>query len=216
MRDTIKRKEYFDTFIEEDSERIQNFTNKLNLDQVPKERIGIITERVMSLELGIFIARYSKGDELKDLQTSFSSLFDNWVSNFNANNYDVNLKMISLSVLFGFEDKLKQMIEELNKIDDWLVSYILSGDNQKQLIYEEHYELLQTILKNKQFNELINYVKNEWFDENLDCFFSHKSSNNVYYGYWCFEVAAIIKKLKINDSSLKNTRFYPFDLAHFI
>ncbi|MCR5124946.1 MAG: DUF1911 domain-containing protein [Treponema sp.] len=29
------------------------------------------------------------------------------------------------------------------------------------------------------------------------------------------EVAAIIKKMKIDDSELKDTRFYPYDLVHF-
>ena len=122
MRDSIRSKEYFDTFIEEDSKRIKNFTNKLNLGQVPAERISIIKERVTSLELGVFIARYSRGDELIELSKSFSPLFDSWTGTFNKNNYDVNLKMVSLSVLFNFEKELSKIESNLLEIDDWLIN----------------------------------------------------------------------------------------------
>ena len=101
------------------------------------------------------------------------------------------------------------------EIDDWLITYILCGENNKNLVYPEHYESLRSILKNNSFDSLLSYAENDWFNEELDCFFSHKSSENLYYGYWCFEVAAIIKKLKIDDRKLANAKFYPYDLAHF-
>ena len=208
MRDTIKDKKYFDNFISEDSKRIINFIDKLKAGQVPANRIERIKELIFSLELGVFIAKYSRGDDLKSLYDSFCELFDKWIESFNKDNYDTNLKMISLSFLDKLEDKLSQ-------IDDWLTTFIISGENNKKLIYPDHYMPLNAAIKNNDFTALINYAEDIWFDEELDCFVSHKSAENIYYGYWSFEVAAIIKKLRINDSTLKGTKYYPYDLAHF-
>ena len=44
---------------------------------------------------------------------------------------------------------------------------------------------------------------------------SHKSSENVYYGYWSFEAGAIAKILNLDDSSLKDVPYYPYDLVHY-
>ena len=215
MRDSIKDKCYFDDFIKEDSERISAFVEKLKNGQIPYARVQRIKEKTTALQLGVFIARYSRGDELIELSKSFSPLFDSWTGTFNKNNYDVNLKMVSLSVLFNFEKELSKIENNLLEIDDWLTTYLLCGENNKTLVYPEHYENLRSILKNNSFDSLLSYAKNDWFDEELDCFFSHKSSENLYYGYWCFEVAAIIKKLQIADRKLANAKFYPYDLAHF-
>ncbi|NUG82427.1 DUF1911 domain-containing protein [Acinetobacter bereziniae] len=46
-----------------------------------------------------------------------------------------------------------------------------------------------------------------WFD--LD-----KNKNDVFFGYWSFERAAIVKLLKLDDTILKRQRYYPFDLIH--
>ena len=215
MRDSIKNKLYFDDFILEDSKRIDSFNDKLKNGLVPAGRIDRIKEKVISLEIGIFIAKYSRGDSLKSLYDSFLGLFDEWSDLFDENDYNINLKMISLAILFNYENKLNDIKDKLSKIDDWLITYILDGENRKKLVYPEHYEALQNILKNKDFSLLHDYVKNDWFNEDLDCFVSHKSAENTYSGYWCFEVAAIIKKLGIDDSELKNAKFYPYELVHF-
>ncbi len=36
-----------------------------------------------------------------------------------------------------------------------------------------------------------------------------------FFGYWCFELAAIVKALAISDTSFANNEFYPRDLATF-
>jgi hypothetical protein len=43
---------------------------------------------------------------------------------------------------------------------------------------------------------------------------THNSRHDVYFGYWCFEAAAVAKMLGIDDAALKNHRNYPFDARH--
>ena len=38
---------------------------------------------------------------------------------------------------------------------------------------------------------------------------------DAYYGYWCFEAAAIVKVLGLDDSSFIDNPFYPKDLVHW-
>ncbi|MDD7379168.1 MAG: DUF1911 domain-containing protein [Lachnospiraceae bacterium] len=37
----------------------------------------------------------------------------------------------------------------------------------------------------------------------------------AYYGYWSFEAGAIAKILNLDDSSLKDVPYYPYDLVHY-
>ncbi len=45
-----------------------------------------------------------------------------------------------------------------------------------------------------------------WYD-------SHKKANGSFFGYWCFELAAFVKKINIDDASFADNIFYPRDLT---
>ena len=47
-----------------------------------------------------------------------------------------------------------------------------------------------------------------WFD-------NHKNQQKLYYGYWSFESGAIAKILQLDDSSLKDAPYYPYDMVHY-
>ena len=36
-----------------------------------------------------------------------------------------------------------------------------------------------------------------------------------YRGYWCIAAAALVKALKLDDTELKDCKYYPYDMAHF-
>ena len=65
--------------------------------------------------------------------------------------------------------------------------------------------------------ELKEYLLEKWYEIHRECawYDSHKSNKNVYYGYWSFEAGAIAKILNLNDSSLKDVPYYPYDLVHY-
>ena len=44
---------------------------------------------------------------------------------------------------------------------------------------------------------------------------THQGIDGIYYGYWSFEAGAIAKKLHLDDTSLKNVPYYPYDLVHY-
>ena len=55
-----------------------------------------------------------------------------------------------------------------------------------------------------------------WYRKVYDTYWyeNHKNRHDTYFGYWCFEAAAVAKILNIDDSALKDHPNYPYDARH--
>jgi hypothetical protein len=55
-----------------------------------------------------------------------------------------------------------------------------------------------------------------WYRSMRDAYWydNHKNKHDVYFGYWCFEAAAVGKMLEIDDGRLKDHPNYPYDARH--
>lgn len=64
--------------------------------------------------------------------------------------------------------------------------------------------------------ELREYLENIYFTrEHLEEEYNtHKKSSNAYTGHWSFEATAIVKLKGLDDASVKDCPYYPFDLVH--
>lgn len=66
-----------------------------------------VKQGIFRINLGIIIARYSKGDNIACLRSDFMEIYEEWImSFFSPVAYNENLKMLSLAVLFEIEQKL--------------------------------------------------------------------------------------------------------------
>lgn len=229
MRDSFKDILYFNDFINEELARVSKFSDKLKNGDVKEERILPVKSKVHDLRLGIMIAKYSKGDEISSLEEEYLKLIDDWEEVWEPEYYNKNLKMISLAVLFKmdsiFAKKIKGMLEK-SDIHDWLFDFLLNSLEGKQtienknLLFPTSFSTLQNVVfeENKigKIDLLIKYLSKEWYNEDCGCYEAHKSKQNIYYGYWSFEAGAIAKILDLEDNSLKNTLYYPYDLVHYV
>lgn len=61
------------------------------------------------------------------------------------------------------------------------------------------------------------YLANEWYQGQNDTgwYDAHKSKEDIFSGYWSFVSGAIVKILELDDSSLKDTPYYPYDMVHY-
>lgn len=61
---------------------------------------------------------------------------------------------------------------------------------------------------------LKNYISKKWYRAHKDAswYDSHKSTANIYAGYWSFEVAAVAKIYGVSDSD--GWPYYPYDMVH--
>lgn len=226
MRDHLKNVEYFNQFIYEDSERIKKFSSKLESGEVKAERIFPVKSKVHDLKLGILIAKYSRGDELAELEKEYFELASGWEEVWEPEYYNKNLKMISLGVLFGadkdFAKKVKDMLEK-SEIHDGLLYYLLDAlgdepiEERKEMLFPKSFSNLQKVVyQENKLQALKKYLSDDWYNEDCGCYEAHKSKQNIYYGYWSFEAGAIAKILNLDDSSLKDVSYYPYDLAHYL
>ena len=159
MRDKIKNKQYFDAFITEDCARILKLSKRIEAGKVQKARIILVKKGIFLIELGIIIARYSRGDAIEDLKLGFVRLYTEWITIFfSPESYNENLKMISLAVLFNMEPDLlllakKKLIE--NHIDDWLYNFLLNEkQNQSGFLFPKGFAFLR---KSRKVQIRLNY-----------------------------------------------------------
>ena len=59
------------------------------------------------------------------------------------------------------------------------------------------------------------YLEKRWYKPHRQMAWYDSHKRNDYIGYWSFESGAIAKILKIDDSGMKDTPYYPYDLVHF-
>lgn len=71
MRDKLKDRAYFDEYISEENERVINFTSKLINNEVKEDRVRAVKTKIHDLQMGILIARYSRGDAVDDLLADY-------------------------------------------------------------------------------------------------------------------------------------------------
>ena len=84
------------------------------------------------------------------------------------------------------------------------------------MLFPNTFTTLQRVVYEENKIELLKkYLNNDWYNEDCGCYEAHKSKQNIYYGYWSFEAGAIAKILKINDTQLRDTQYYPYDMVHY-
>lgn len=72
-----------------------------------------------------------------------------------------------------------------------------------------------TLHESYRARQLQDFMKG-WYRKMKDTYWydNHKSKHDVYFGYWCFEAAAVAKMLDIDDTDLKTHPNYPYDARH--
>jgi hypothetical protein len=225
MRDNLRDKEYFDTFIEEELEDIQMFEDSIADGEIEEDRIDSIEDEILLIKLGVIIAKYSRGDDLEAIKQEFETMTEKFCSSWDGGIYEDNLCFASLAYLLGLDGAILAKIrDKLIESDtyDYLIDFVLSGaesefDNSRISFPRPYKNLVKSIAENDR-KALIKYLRgwykgsrsSSWYD-------THKiTDENLYYGYWCFEAAAVAKRLGLSDDDLQNEQYYPYDLVHFI
>lgn len=224
MRDQLKNERYFKKFIKEDTKRMQWFAEKLAKGEVQEERIFPVKAQVHDLKLGILTARYSKGEPISSLREDFLELLKEWEEVLEPDYYNKNLKMISLAVLFHADhDALKKIQAMLSGagVRDWLFDFLLCSalgeetDEGIALLFPDSLWLLKEMVYSANRTEMLEKYLAGWYNEDCGCYKAHESRENIYYGYWSFEAGAMARILRLDDTALREAKYYPYDLVHY-
>ncbi len=225
MRDKLRNKEYFDTFIEEELEDIQMFKDSLADGEIENDRIDSIKDEILLIKMGVIIAKYSRGDDIEDIKQDLEDMTDMFCKSWDGGIYEFNLWFASLAYLLGLDStKLARIKKKLMESDtyDYLIDYVLTGaeckfDNSRVSFPRSYKKLVKSINENDR-DALLKYLRG-WYkgSQESSWYDTHKITDDaLYYGYWCFESGAVAKRLGLADDDLQNEQYYPYDLVHFI
>jgi hypothetical protein len=230
MRDIQKNTTYFTSFILKNEARVKKFEDAIRDGGLPDDRIKSLKRQIFYSKLHIFIASYSRGDELSQMRSIFFEIIDFMQKGWDAQGGYVSLLwMLSVGVMLDIDQECLDAIiniKEENKISDGLLDSIIAFKRQNYPVsekvifprpYQKIFQLINEDDNSNSLAQLINYVEKEWYKGHSDSYWfnSHKSQNNTYFGYWSFESGVVAKILNLNDTKLKNVVYYPYDMVHF-
>ena len=216
MRDIIKDKSYFESYINKKNNQIvmceESIKNAIN------SRVEVRLRRkkvIYTYEL--ICSEYSYGMDLDYINTQIDILINLWIESFSPNTYNLNLNIVSLMRLFDKDFTDVESIFNDNKIDDWLLDFIINPNAdlfEKKLLWKE-FKILKDSVYNADKDLLIQYINKGWYNQDCGCWNFHNSKEDIYYGYWCFFAGAISKIMGFDDSEMLSQKYYPYDMVHY-
>ncbi|CAM4030715.1 DUF1911 domain-containing protein [Listeria booriae] len=235
MRDKIKQKTYFKAYLENEDRKIEKY--KMMANKVREERgeddeglrrAYIIIQTSYFNKLNCL---YSMGAEIEEIKKLYPSLVEIMTKVWNKESGYVRLLwMISIGIMLDIEIKYVKELENLVKgdaLEDYLVDYLLScwdkewSSSSETFVFPEPYGELYRVInepdKDSALDKLSQYLNDLWYagHDDISWYDSHKGKNDTYNGYWCYESGALVKILKLDDSSLQNSPYYPYDMVNY-
>ncbi|HDR4559785.1 hypothetical protein COE58_04295 [Bacillus cereus] len=228
--------EYHKEFIEENREDIKSLEEdtKNGIQRYSKDNKSIIEGTYLAnfrYEMEDIRAKYSLGEDIIVIEEDFhNAIYDLENTGSREIGYLSLIWMISLGILLETNKKnmerLKKIVDTKN-MNDAVIDFLLCASdfgytNMTNRYYKENpyvktreiIELAQTD-KKAASKRLQTYMEKEWFKGHYDYEWKNAHKEPGYVGYWSFETAALVKILGLDDTSLKDNNYYPYDLAHY-
>ena len=236
IKNDLKR---IEDLLNDERQGIQRYP-KANMDIVKS-----IKNSLFSNILSKVIALYSDGEEIINLipiyKDAIHYMNESWGKKtaqdftyrgskpfFSYEEYWRLITMLSLGKLLNISKEEFEIIVKIRNIvpeTDTLLDFIITENYNPSytMVMETNvYSGLVPIIKqsfiDKQeaIKELKIFLDKIWYKMNREMYWynSHKDSD-IYLGYWSFESAALVKLLGLDDSILRDNKYYPYDIAHF-
>jgi hypothetical protein len=139
--------------------------------------------------------------------------------------YGRALWLVSFALVFDYNkydfEKLLELLgnEGCDAFFERLVAFRFSGRIKTDiLLHPNPYNLLYSAIDTspQEQQKLIKNFLDKYYSGLKDAYwYSYENLGNAYFGYWCFELAAIVQQLGIQDKTFITTRYYPYHLAHY-
>ena len=236
MRDTVKTEEYFMERYNKDASDLAERMSKYEevISHPEKYDIESYKYHIFMDAAYKFYAGYSLGLGMNELLPEVDLIIRNLIDTRKEmdRGYDDMEMIIYLIILFNrteFLDEYKELLIKSEYWDVYLENLIQILDPTWQISTEELccpkytnavsvYEVVMLSKENKAaaVERLKRYLKKQWLHtmtEGPITKFDLKKGR--YRGYWCVAAAALVKALKLDDTELKDCKYYPYDMAHF-
>lgn len=236
VRDYLRDETYFKKYLESENDSIDEFKDLLKV--VIAER-GIEDEGVQNgfISLNTYHfnklnAMYSGGEPLENIRDFIPEVIDSMENAWNGGHYVQMLWLLSIGIMLEIDDSDFVRLEKLIKtyeLEDALIDFLLSSrglasnesNSPSPLLHEDPYQNLFNLIhlddQKQQIQKLKEYLEIHWYDGHEDTGWhdSHNHWDAIYTGYWSYESGAVAKILGLDDSSLKDVPYYPYDMVHY-
>ena len=204
---------------------------KLIRDTKEKKVIERLKRMYFSDYLEKTIAHYSVGDDkqtvcnaLLETITAFEEGFQWKGFKYSYGGYDNMIWMISIGILCDIAQTDFERITAILDRDganDKLLSELIrykqpSWQASTEPVIQEHPYASAVNLQTA--DDIKQYLNKIWYKGHSDAYWHdlHKNKDvNNYFGYWAWETAALVKIRNIDDQSLKDQKYYPYDAVHW-
>ena len=234
MRDTVKTEEYFMERYNEDTaildERISKYKEVISHPE--KYNVWSFKYHIYMEAAAKFYAGYSLWLGMNELLPEVDLIIRNLIDTMEERDsgYDDMALIIYLIILFNrteFLDEYKELLIKSEYWDVYLENMIQILDPTWQISTEKLrcpketnsvYEVVVLSKENKAeaVLRLKRYLKRQWFMSLTEGVITNRDLKIGWYrGYWCVASAALVKALKLDDTELKDCKYYPCDMTHF-
>lgn len=222
-------------FINIRNQRIENFKKAIVSGEVKADRLYELKSAIFDATLYKTIALYSSEANKEQVTASLLEAIAAFEAGFHWEGfaksyamYDQMIWMLSLGILCDLEvEDFKRIVAVIQRggatdtLIKTLVNYRLPGAmTGSSYIQKSPYESLNLLVigQDKQLSFIKQYLDKKWYQGHKAApwYDSHKRTKvNTYFGYWAWEVGALVKIYNIDDSSLNNQQYYPFRAVHW-
>ncbi|SQE96267.1 Domain of uncharacterised function (DUF1911) [Streptococcus equi subsp. zooepidemicus] len=222
--------------IESDLEKIEDLLrderNGIQKSKIDNQQVIHNTKRWMARDLfKIFKATYSAGYPISEVKKAFLDYLDVKCQVLDGQVAYLNdLDIISIAILLDIDtETIAPFIDNIEQVgyDDFFIDFLIRwyrpewkqhDDISFKRPYGHAQKIIQAPDKEQALGFLRNYIFSKWYAGSNDApwYNNHKAKNPVFHvGYWSFESGAMAKILELDDSSLKDQQYYPYDLVHW-
>jgi len=232
MRTNLKEQKVLNNYIDLNIEDIKYFEESIQTNKTVEDRIPSVIRKIFKLALHTLIAKYSAGYEIYDLNNEFPKVIEYLVEGWDYEDHFLSLDdyisllwMLSIGTMLEIEpshfDKIVSVVDKCQH-KDFLYDTLISSQKENRTIsdsekYPNEFGFLKKFFENKDVAELKNYLDKNWYKRMKPTYWfdNDKNKNDVFFGYWSFESAAFVKILGLDDSTLKEQQYYPYDFVHW-
>lgn len=232
MRDNFKSEEYYKKLYEQDTRFLEFNESTLknvieekgeNFETIPSCYHGIANKCYHRLYLG-----YTMGKTYRELLPDARKYIENGIESCTGSPYGVLESIIFVAIVFNLQEYKDAIKETMIKYKDYRDKYmeeiyqLLDPEfviTSEVFYWEKECKSIDEIIsisktdKDAGIKALKKYVDKQWFKTLNDGMI--RKGDPSYRGFWCIEAAALVKALKLDDSELKDSKYYPYDMAHF-
>jgi len=231
QRSPFKDMHYFNAAVAYNDQSIREFESVLSSPSTSTRHRTRLRHSLFKRSFEQLITRFSRGDDFSLLKDSISATIDaleayRLIESGAAydfrylDQYVISLWLISLSILLEVPNDrfvhLLGLIENEGRdiIFERLVGLCISGRPKPiALLHPKPYGILESALNSTgdERSRLLRSFLDDYYNRMKDSYWygTHLRNDSSFFGYWCFEVAAFVKCLNIDDRDFAQSNYYP-------